>query len=133
MYLQQQAGLCSREGIQPVPRGAPDYGGESSIPSLCKMWRGSGWFLAYSHCHDTSHQQVPPRHATSGSCLMSPSTESPPSCLIARLPGVPQIHGVLVLCSPESYHSSLHCRTFQRLKILQELFPTVRVEGAREL
>ena len=39
----------------------------NSPPSLCKIWRGGGWFLAGSHCHYTSHRQVPPRHATPGS------------------------------------------------------------------
>ena len=46
MYL-QQTGLYSREGIEPVPGGAPDCERESSIPSLCKIWREgelfNGW------------------------------------------------------------------------------------------
>ena len=58
MYLQQQTGLCSLEGIEALSGGAP------GCVFLCKMWRGGGWFLAGNHCRDTSNQQVPPRHAT---------------------------------------------------------------------
>ena len=42
-------------------------------------------------------------------------------------------HGALLPRSPEPYHSSLYCRTFLGSEILQELLPTVCVEGAREL
>ena len=61
------------------------------MPSLCKIWRGGGWFPAGNHCHDTSHQQVPSRHATPGSCLRFPSTGRPPSCLLAKTPGILQM------------------------------------------
>ena len=44
-----------------------------------------------SRCHDTYHQQVPPRHVTPGACLRFPSTGAPPSCLLARPPGIPQM------------------------------------------
>ena len=42
-------------------------------------------------------------------------------------------HGALLPRSPKPYHSSLRRRTFLGLEILQELLPTVCVEGAREL
>ena len=38
-------------------------------------------------------------------------------------------HGALLPRSSASYHSSLHCRTFLGLEILQELLPTVCVGG----
>ena len=91
MYLQQQTGLYSRKGIEPVTGEAHDCESESSIPSLCKIWRRCGWFLAGNHCHNISHQHVPPRHATPGSCLRFPSTGGSPSCLFARPPGIPQM------------------------------------------
>ena len=88
-------------------------------PSLCKIWRGGGWFLAGNHCRDTSYQQVPSRHATPGSCLRFPSTGGPPSCLLAN----PR-HSTNVM-APFSRaplnHSSLHHRTLLGLEILQEL------------
>ena len=39
----------------------------------------------------TSHQRVPPRHATPSSCLRSAPAGGPPSCLLLRPPGIPQI------------------------------------------
>ena len=134
MCLQQQNVLCSREGIEPVPGGALDCVRESSIPSFCWVSRGGGWFLAGNHCHDTSRYQVSPRHASPGSCLRSPSTRDPPSCLLTRPPDIPQIkcHVALFSRSPKPYLSSLHCRVVQVLEVPQELLPTVRVEGARE-
>ena len=38
-----------------------------------------------NHCHDTSHQHVPPRRATLGFCLRSPSTRPPPSYFLTNV------------------------------------------------
>ena len=84
MCLQRQTVLCSRKGMKPVPGGALDCERDNYIPSLCRTWREGGCFLAGNHCHGTSHQLVPPRHAISGSCLRSPFSADPPSCLLAR-------------------------------------------------
>ena len=42
-------------------------------------------------------------------------------------------HGALLTRFPETHSCFLHCRVDLRLKVPQELLPTVRVEGAREL
>ena len=45
----------------------------------------------------------------------------------------PECHGALLPRFSEYCHSVLHCRVFQDLGNLQELPPTMRMEGAREL
>ena len=57
----------------------------------------AGDFLTAIFCHDTSHQllililMVPPHHAIPGSRLRPPSTEGPPSCLLARPQSIQQM------------------------------------------
>ena len=90
MCLQRQTGLNSREGIESVPGGTLDCGSESSIPSLCRICCEGGWFLGGNHCRGISHPLIRQHYAIPGSCVRFPSTESPPQCLLARPPGLPQ-------------------------------------------